>query len=200
MWIRPLGEFWTWSKDEIHLYNDCNLTLVYPHSQRNHGGLTFHFSIKWSIQISCLYWNNNVSKHHDTRVSTTCWKQEWSVDSTWFCLSRKSISCVLLKIVSSLTQDILPQFPLRLLPPLFFSPRLKVNSLTWAVRFFYFKHKHQKKKKELKQLWGMDFIPSKTEYLHPVLKALMESHLFKLYIIEWTEITGKTIFILYTLL
>lgn len=149
MWIRPLGEFWTWSKDEIHLYNDCNLTLVYPHSQRNHGGLTFHFSIKWSIQISCLYWNNNVSKHHDTRVSTTCWKQEWSVDSTWFCLSRKSISCVLLKIVSSLTQDILPQFPLRLLPPLFFSPRLKVNSLTWAVRFFISNTNIRKRKKNL---------------------------------------------------
>lgn len=76
VWIGPLCEFCTWNTDKMRWYFDSNLTLVRPCSQSTHEGQTFIFSVKWSIKICFLYWNNNVSEHQGTIVRTTCWKQD----------------------------------------------------------------------------------------------------------------------------
>lgn len=83
----------------------------------------------------------------------------------------------------------LPQFPLLPLPASFL-PRLEVNSLTWTGRFLI-ETQTSDKEKNNKQVWGILFIPSTSEYWCSVLKTLKKSHLFEWCNIEWAEIKVK---------
>lgn len=151
VWIRPLGEFWTWNTDKMRWYFNSNLTLIRPCSQSTHGGQTFNFSIKWSIKIRFLYWNNNVPN-----IKVPLWEPLVGnrTESTQFFLSRKSISflCIVESAFFSTrhkvqhTRHPYHSFPSSTLPASLL-PRLEVNFLTWTVRFLIQTKTSEKEKK-----------------------------------------------------